>query len=164
MSILFSFWCFKCDYIFQIINMFGEQWVNSSGRSDAWAPSRYKDRLSQVWNSHVKDKTVMRPSYLLHGDPYTGKSTSLYWDGPQIAQRSLVYIRSGNSHYLERRWLIVNWKLRHKRQWNFNQIMTFFIEYNPFENAVCKMAVILFRLEYVNSLCPSATIWRHRSG
>ena len=23
----------------------------------------------------------MRPSYLLHRDPYTGKTTSLYWDG-----------------------------------------------------------------------------------
>ena len=30
--------------------------------------------------SHVKDKAVVRPSYLWHGDPYTGKTTSLYWD------------------------------------------------------------------------------------
>ena len=28
------------------------------------APSKYKDRLFQVWDSHVKDKTVSRPSYL----------------------------------------------------------------------------------------------------
>ena len=28
-------------------------------------------------DSHVKDKTVVRPSYLKHGDPYTGK-TFLY--------------------------------------------------------------------------------------
>ena len=28
------------------------------------APSQYKDRLSQVWDSHDKDKTVARPSYL----------------------------------------------------------------------------------------------------
>ena len=32
---------------------------------------------------HDKDKTVMRPSYLYNGNPYTGKNTSLYWDGPQ---------------------------------------------------------------------------------
>ena len=32
---------------------------------------RYED-------SHVKDKTVVRPSHLKHGDPYTGKTTSLY--------------------------------------------------------------------------------------
>ena len=27
------------------------------------APIQYKDRLFQVWDSHVKDKTVARPSY-----------------------------------------------------------------------------------------------------
>ena len=31
--------------------------------------------------SHVKDNMVARPSYLFHGDPYIGKTTSLYWDG-----------------------------------------------------------------------------------
>ena len=41
--------------------------------------SQYKDHLSQYGDSHVKDKTVARPSYLWHGDPYTGKMTSLYW-------------------------------------------------------------------------------------
>ena len=47
-----------------------------------WAPSQYKDRLSQVWVSNVKDKAVARPSYLQHGDTYNGKTTSLYWDDP----------------------------------------------------------------------------------
>ena len=32
-------------------------------------------------DSHVKDKTVARPSYLNMRIP-TGKTTSLYWDGP----------------------------------------------------------------------------------
>ena len=32
-------------------------------------------------DSHVKDKTVAR-----HGDPYTGKTTSLYWDVPEPFQ------------------------------------------------------------------------------
>ena len=45
---------------------------------------RYKDFLSQVWNSNVKDKTVARPSYLKHGDPYIGKTTYLYWDGHSV--------------------------------------------------------------------------------
>ena len=31
----------------------------------------------------------MRPTYLWHGDPYTAKMTSLYWDAPQ-AQGSLL--------------------------------------------------------------------------
>ena len=33
-------------------------------------------------DSHVKDKTVIRPSYLSHGDPYIGKTISIYWDSP----------------------------------------------------------------------------------
>ena len=42
-----------------------------------WAPSQYKDRLSQVWDYHVKDKTVAT-SY-----PYIGETTYLYyWDPP----------------------------------------------------------------------------------
>ena len=35
-------------------------------------------------DSHVKDKTIVRLSYLKHGDPYAGKTTFLYWDGTQI--------------------------------------------------------------------------------
>ena len=31
---------------------------------DDKGPSQYKDRLSQVWDSPVKDKTVARASYL----------------------------------------------------------------------------------------------------
>ena len=42
-----------------------------------WAPPQVRD-------SHVKDKTVVRPSYLWHGDPYTGKETTLYGDGPLV--------------------------------------------------------------------------------
>ena len=38
---------------------------------------RYGDSL-------VNDKTVVRPSYLEHGDPYNGKTTSLYWDRPLV--------------------------------------------------------------------------------
>ena len=32
-------------------------------------------------DSHVKDKTVERPSY---GDPYAGKTTPSYSDSPQV--------------------------------------------------------------------------------
>ena len=40
-------------------------------------------RLFRYGNFHDKDKTVMRLVYLYNGNPYTGKTTSLYWDGPQ---------------------------------------------------------------------------------
>ena len=34
-------------------------------------------------DSLVKDQMVARPSYLKHGDPYTGKMISLYWNAAQ---------------------------------------------------------------------------------
>ena len=43
-----------------------------------WAQFQYKDRLSRYRDSHYKDKTVSRPSYLYNGNSYTGKTTSLY--------------------------------------------------------------------------------------
>ena len=40
------------------------RWRGSCSKARSWVPSQYKDHLSQVWDSHVKDKTVVRPSYL----------------------------------------------------------------------------------------------------
>ena len=37
----------------------------------------------QYKNSHAKDKTVSRPSYLKHGNPHTRERRSLYWDRVQ---------------------------------------------------------------------------------
>ena len=44
-------------------------------------------------DSHVEDKTVVRPSYLQHGDAYTGKTTSLYWDAPCFWQLRLYELQ-----------------------------------------------------------------------
>ena len=35
-------------------------------------------------DSHVKDKTVVRPYHLYYAGPYTGKTTFLNWDNPQV--------------------------------------------------------------------------------
>ena len=43
-------------------------------------------------DSNVKDKTVERPSYLSHGDPYNGKTTSLYWEGPGLYKEQIVLL------------------------------------------------------------------------
>ena len=37
----------------------------------------------QYRKSHCGDKTILRPSYLHNGISYPGKTTSLYWIGPQ---------------------------------------------------------------------------------
>ena len=54
-----------------------------------WAPSQYIDRLSRYGDSLVKDKMVMRLSYLYNRYPYTGIfMPSLYWDSPRMQHYS----------------------------------------------------------------------------
>ena len=38
----------------------------------------------------------MKPSYLYHGDPYTCKAVSLYWDDPQILWPIFNYLAGNN--------------------------------------------------------------------
>ena len=42
------------------------------------APSQYKDRLSRYGDSHYKDKTVSRTSYVYTGNSYTDETASFY--------------------------------------------------------------------------------------
>ena len=44
----------------------------------------------QVWYFHYKDKIVVRPSCLYNGNPYPGKTASLYWDGFHVPGCSRV--------------------------------------------------------------------------
>ena len=55
------------------------------------------------------------------------------------------------SHYLKQCWIIVNWTLRSKLQWNFSRNSNIFIEENPFQNVVWKMVAILSRPQCVNT-------------
>ena len=52
---------FAYYYLFVYAGAFSSQRANDEG---LWASSQYKDRISQVWDTHVTDKTVARPSYL----------------------------------------------------------------------------------------------------
>ena len=47
--------------------------------------------------------------------------------------------------------VIVNWTIRNKIMWNFNQNSNIFIQENVFENSVCEMTVILSRVSWVNT-------------
>ena len=53
------------------------------------------------------------------------------------------------SHYLNQCWNIVNWTPWNKHQWNVNRNSYIFIQENPFENVVWKMAAILSRPQCV---------------
>ena len=47
----------------------------------SWVHFQYQALLFRNRDSHYKDKTVVRLSYLYNGNSYTGKIASLYWDG-----------------------------------------------------------------------------------
>ena len=49
-------------------------------------------------------------------------------------------------------WNIVNWIIKNKFQWILNLNLYIFIQENAFKNVICKMAAILSRFQYVNSL------------
>ena len=61
--------------------IFNSQSPNIFVPVDKRTPSQYKDGVSRYWEFHYKDKMVVTPS-LYNGNPYTGKTTSLYWDSP----------------------------------------------------------------------------------
>ena len=65
------------------------------------------------------------------------------------------------SHYLNQCWVIDNWTLRNKPQWNSNQNTTLSIHENASENIVCEAAAILSRGRWVNALKPSDVCMRH---
>ena len=53
------------------------------------------------------------------------------------------------SHYLKQWWIIVNWTLRNKLQWNFNRNSNIFIQENALEHVVCEMDDISSRPQCV---------------
>ena len=57
----------------------------------------------------------------------------------------------------------VNWTLRNKLQWNFNQNTRLSIHQNASENIVCEMEAILSKGRWVNSLWPSNAVFSHRT-
>ena len=63
--------------------------------------------------------------------------------------RKWLVAYSAPSHYLNQWWVIVNWTLRNKLQWNFNQNIKLFIYENASENIVYEMAAILSREGWV---------------
>ena len=48
-------------------------------------------------------------------------------------------------------WIIINWTLRNKLQWNIHRNSNLFIQENAFESVVCETAVILSRPQCVKS-------------
>ena len=56
------------------------------------------------------------------------------------------------SHFLNQRWVIVNWILKNKFQWKFNQSAKHFVHENASDNIICEMAAILSMGRWVNGI------------
>ena len=56
------------------------------------------------------------------------------------------------NHYLNQCWIIVNWTLRNKLQWNLIRNSNIFIQENAFESVVYEMAAILSRPQCVKHI------------
>ena len=70
-----------------------------------------------------------------------------HWIRSALVQIIVAY--SAPSHYLNQCWVFVNWTLRNKLQWNFNQDTKLFIHENASEYIVCEMVAILTRRRWV---------------
>ena len=55
----------------------------SSNRKISSGPSKCKNGLSRYRFFHHRYQAVMRSSYVYNANPYTSKTTSLYWDDPK---------------------------------------------------------------------------------
>ena len=75
-------------------------------------------------------------------------------DSNQHWSRLWLVAYSAPSLYLNQCWVIVNWNLRNKLQWNLNLNTNLFIHKNVFRNVVCEMASILSRERWVNGRNP----------
>ena len=60
---------------------------------------------------------------------------------------------SAPSHYLNQCWVIVNWTLRNKLQWNFSQKSKFIIQESAFENVGREVVAILSWGRWVINVC-----------
>ena len=91
--------------------------------------------------------------FVLNGPVNSSTCSAAYvrqWTGSLLLQIMACHL-FGASHYLNQCWVIVNWTLKNKRQWNFNQNRKLFIQENTYENIVCEMAAILSRGRWVKS-------------
>ena len=70
-----------------------------------------------------------------------GRVTHIWVSKLNIIDSSVAW--SEPSHYLNQCWIIVNWTLGNKLQWNLNRNSSIFIQENAFECVVCETAAIL---------------------
>ena len=65
----------------------------------------------------------------------------------------------GPCHYMNQNQLIISWVFSDRLLWNSNENAIIFMEENLFQNVVCKMSSIVFRILYVNWKYSTNKMW-----
>ena len=84
------------------------RWANITCLSPPGLRVNKKTVLPGYRNSHIKDKTVLRPSYLYNGNFYADKTAFIHWDGsrgPNLLMR--VNFPAWISNYIHYKVLVV---------------------------------------------------------
>ena len=77
---------------------------------------------------------------------------TIWWYGPWSAlAQVMAWCVTALSHCLSQCWFIVNWTIRNKFQWNFNENNKFSIDVNASESIICEMAAILSKGRWVGN-------------
>ena len=116
-------------------------------------PPRYKNRLSIYRDSHYKDKTLVRPAYLYDGNSCTGKTPSVYWDGPFIS--NTISFPDLMEHAVTIRKNETAWKHKCNIDWLFSPALSIQTScYICYKQQRCYQ-----KLSIWNRLCATLLVW-----
>ena len=108
-------------------------------------------KLNNHLSSNTDDKHGKFQSNPTNVNPYLTASPLVLHicisESDQHWFRQWLVAYSAPNHYLNQCWVFVNWSLRNKLQWNFNQNANLLIHKNVTENIVFETAAILSRGE-----------------
>ena len=83
------------------------RWANITCLSPPGLRVNIKTVLPGYRNSHIKDKTVLRPSYLYNGNFYADKTAFIHWDGSRGPNLMRVNFPAWISNYIHYKVLVV---------------------------------------------------------
>ena len=124
----------------------------------AWCRQATSHYLSQRWPRSMSPNGVTRPQWVECKRPL-GSMASMCSTNSKVGS-DIIICQVALSHYLNQHCFIINEILLHEFIWSqFHR--RYLSGYNAFETTICKISVVLFRPQCVNSLWPSDTIWQH---
>ena len=112
---------------------------------------------SYIYSDNILVIVLVKLSIPLNKIPL-GAAYMLQWIESALAQ-IMACCYSAPSQYVNQWWVIVNWTIRKKLQWNFNQNRKLFIHEKWVETIRCDMHWVLgFSYTYINDLVQDGII------